>query len=596
MCGINGFNYKDENLIKKMMSFTRNRGPDFKDFVCEENISLGHDRLSILDLNSRSNQPFKFNHLILSFNGEIYNYKDLRKKLENLNYSFKTTSDTEVVIYLFNEYGIESFKMLSGIFAISIWDNKSKILYLIRDIVGVKPLFYSFDSSKNIIHFSSSIKSLLINIKNREINDKALFFFKNIGRNDDKETFFKGIYKLLPGELLIQKKNQKLQSYKFLEFKIKRNYLDNDPKNTISNIIKSQFVSDVPIALSLSGGVDSNIIYYVMRNNLPKSQYNIYSFFFNDHNKFNEDFKIAKKNCESFNDKINPVEIRYQDFSNNIEEVSDILEEPLGNQSAILNYIMAKKINQKVIMTGDGGDEIFGGYDHYRSAYLLSIISKLNFFKYLKKKIKFNNKNLNRIFFKDSREFFLSFNEGNLMKDKSTYYKNFVEMQVKDLCLNHGNNYKFSNRLNDISFLDLDTKIQNDFMRRNDSIFMNFGIEARVPFLDERMINNYLYLDENIKFNNSFKSKGFLKKYFGNEFSTVKGKWGLQSPIAKWMKKELQPFLKEVLSKNFYYNSSHYLNFEEIEKLLKLHKEKYFNPELIWTLVSFQFFIKKYKL
>jgi hypothetical protein len=105
-----------------------------------------------------------------------------------------------------------------------------------------------------------------------------------------------------------------------------------------------------------------------------------------------------------------------------------------------------------------------------------------------------------------------------------------------------------------------------------------------------------LYLDENIKFNNSFKSKGFLKKYFGNEFSTVKGKWGLQSPIAKWMKKELQPFLKEVLSKNFYYNSSHYLNFQEIEKLLKLHKEKYFNPELIWTLVSFQFFIKKYKL
>ncbi len=592
MCGINGYNFKDQTLISKMMSFTYNRGPDARDFVSKDDITLGHDRLSILDLDKRSNQPYIFNNLILSFNGEIYNYIDLKKNLQEYGYVFKTTSDTEVVIYLFDKFGVDAFKKLSGIFAISLWDDNNKTLYLIRDKVGVKPLYYFCETSKNLIYFSSSIKSLLSVCKNKIFNEKAFFSYQNIGRNDFKETFFKGIYKLLPGELIIQKKNEKIKKIKFLDFDFETENQIN-PKKKIYDIIKSQFVSDVPIALSLSGGWDSNIIYHTMRKTLEKKKYKIYSFFFPDYEKFNADYNVAKKNCLHFNDDLTEVEVNYKDFSDNVEKVVQILEEPISNQSAVLNYMMAKKVNEKVLITGDGGDEIFGGYDHYRSAYILSNLSKINFFKFFFKK-EFRNKNLNRLFYNNSKQFFLSFNEGNLMKNKNLYFKNFSNFTTNDLNFNHCINHKYSNRLNDLCYFDLDTKIPNDFLRRNDNIFMNFGIEARVPYLDEDMINKFLFMDEKLKFNHMLTNKGYLKKYFKNNFITVKKKWGLQSPIAKWMKNELQPFIKQILSKE-YYDSSQHLNFFEIENLLKRHKESYYNPDLIWSLVIFQIFMRKFK-
>ena len=594
MCGINGFNFKDDDLIKRMMFFTKNRGPDFSDYISSQNMTLGHDRLSILDLNKRSNQPYKFKGLILSYNGEIYNYIELKKELEEHGYKFKTTSDTEVIIYLFDKFGVDSFKKLSGIFAISLWDENKKILYLIRDIVGVKPLYYFYDDIKKKLIFSSSIKSILEYQKIKKMNPKALFFYKNIGRNDSNETFFTGIKKLQPGQLLIHKQKNPIKLINLLKFKFSTS-VPNNPKKNIQEIIKSQFVSDVPVSLSLSGGYDSNIIYYTMRNSIKKKNYELYTFYFHGHDKFNEDFKIAKKNCKDFGDNLNIVEVKFQDFQDSVEKVTEVLEEPLSNQSAILNYLMAKNVKEKVIFNGDGGDELFGGYDHYRSAYILSNLSKMNFLKGIIEP-KFKNKNLNRLFFKNSKQFFLSFNEGNLMKDQKDYFINFQNLKKSDLELNHSKNFNFSNRLNDICFMDVDTKITNDFLRRNDNIFMNFGIEARVPFLDQKMIENYLFMDEKKKYGNLFKNKFFLKKNFKGDFNTVKTKWGLQSPIAKWMKKELQPFLHDILNKNFYDNSKYYLNFKNIENLLKRHKEEYYNPDLIWSLVIFQIFLKKFKL
>jgi len=594
MCGINGFNFKDDDLIKKMMFFTKNRGPDFSDYISNQNITLGHDRLSILDLNKRSNQPYKFKQFILSYNGEIYNYIELKKQLEAHGYKFRTTSDTEVIIYLFDKFGVDSFKKLSGIFVISLWDENKKTLYLIRDIVGVKPLYYFSDDTKKNLVFSSSIKSILQYQKIKKMNHKALFFYKNIGRNDSNETFFMGIKKLLPGQLLIHKQKNPIKLISFLKFKFSTSEKNNSKKN-IQEIIKSQFVSDVPVSLSLSGGFDSNIIYHTMRSSLKKKDYELYTFYFHDYDKFNEDFKIAKKNSEHFDDNLNTVEVKFQDFQDNIEKVTEILEEPLSNQSAVLNYLMAKNVKEKVIFNGDGGDELFGGYDHYRSTYILSSISKINFLKGIIEP-KFKNNNVNRLFFENSKQFFLSFNEGNLMQDRENYFVNFQNLKESDLELNHSKNFNFSNRLNDICFMDVDTKITNDFLRRNDNIFMNFGIEARVPFLDQKMIENYLFMDEKKKYGNFFKSKFFLKKNFKGDFNTVKTKWGLQSPIAKWMKKELQPFLHDILNKNFYDNSKYYLNFKNIEKLLKRHKEEYHNPDLIWSLVVFQIFLKKFKL
>ena len=176
------------------MTLTENRGPDAKGIFESENMTLGHNRLSIIDLSTAANQPLTDDNLTIIFNGEIYNYKSLREKLLLKGVNFKTNSDTEVIIKLFKEYGDDSFKMLSGIFAIAIWDSKKNELVLIRDIVGVKPLYYYHNINEKKFYFSSLIKSILVSKKDNEINNKALNYYLNFWHNDLSETTFKDIY------------------------------------------------------------------------------------------------------------------------------------------------------------------------------------------------------------------------------------------------------------------------------------------------------------------------------------------------------------------------------------------------------------------
>ena len=593
MCAINGFNFPDRELILKMKKFTSNRGPDAEGLYIDSNITIYHNRLSILDLNKNADQPMSYKNYIISFNGEIYNYRELRSSLIKLGYKFKTNSDTEVILHLFDKYNIEAFKKLSGIFAISIWDKFEKKLYLIRDTVGVKPLYYLKDNLTNKFFFSSSINSLLLNLKEKQINKSIFNYYSNLGRNDNNETIFKGIFKLMPGQLLILHNNSiEITNYLKFVFSYKEKNED-EIKQIISDTIKKQLVSDVPTSLALSGGVDSNIVYSVMRKNLD-IKFNTYTFKFNDHEKFNEDFNIAKKNTEFYGNNFIPIEIGYKDFIENNEKISEILEEPIANQCSVLNYCMSKKISEKVLITGDGGDEIFTGYDRYRSIYIIQILQKFNIFKNFKIKSKF--KNFNRLFLNSPKELFLSFSEQNIYKNHEKYFSNFKKAEVKDIGLNHTDKFDLKNNLNCVSLIDLDTLVPNDYLIRNDKIYMDSGIEVRVPLLDEDLINNLLMISSSKKFGYKFKSKHLMKKLFKNDIhSLVKIKWGMQSPVAKWMKGPLQNYIKEILSPG-YYDSSKYFNFDNISKLITTHKEKYHNPELLWSLVMMQIYLKKYRL
>ena len=593
MCGINGFNFSDKELIKKMMAFTKNRGPDANGIYSENEVTISHDRLSIIDLTSKANQPMNYKNYIISFNGEIYNYKNLKKELEETGESFKTNSDTEVILRLFDKFGVESFKRLSGIFAVCIWDKLKKKIYLVRDTIGVKPIYYHFNKLKKKFIFSSSIKSVLLSLDSNEINEKAFRFYSNFGRNDDVETIFKGVFKLLPGELLIFENNE-ISKRKLLNIELKSSNLgDHQVKKIIENSVESQLVSDVPIALSLSGGVDSNVVYSIMRKKL--NNFNIYSFYFKDYEKFNEDFNVAKTNANFYKNNFIPIEIGHNEFSDNSEKIVDILEEPTGNQCSVLNYSMSKKINEKILITGDGGDETFTGYDRYRSIHIINFLRKFNFINFINPKTKY--KNLNRLFYKNAKDLYLSFSEQNIYKNLNFYYKNFKLLEKNDLFLNHTKDLKLNNSLNSISLIDLDLIVPNEYLLRNDKIFMNEGVEVRVPLLDLNIINNLLNINEFKKFQYSFKSKGLIKKIFKNDIhKLVRKKWGLQSPYAKWMKGPLQEFLKQVLNKDYYSNSKNYFNFDEINKLISLHKEKYYNPDLLWSLAMMQIFLRNFKL
>ena len=590
MCGINGFNFKSLDLIKKMSAITSSRGPDNQDWYVSDSYTVSHNRLAIIDPEDRSNQPYKFRNLILSFNGEIYNYLDLKKDLISNGYKFETNSDTEVIIKLFDLEGVNSFKKLSGIFALSIYDTNKKKIYLIRDTVGVKPLYYYYDfHTKNFI-YGSLINALLLSIKNKEFNYKALTSYSNFNRNDYRETFFKKVYKVLPGELIEVSKGNYKRS-KLLNFEFKKN---SSTSKEINYYFSNQFISDVPVALSLSGGIDSTIIFHELLKN-KGTKFTNYSVRFKNSQKYNHDHDVAEIISKNYGIKFESIEVNSNDFVDNAEKIIDIVEEPTGNTNSISNFILSKSISEKVLFSGDGGDEVFTGYNKYRSIYIASILKKINIFSNLK--IKFKNKNLNRIFMNSSKELFLSFSEQNLFKSQKEVYKNFKFINKDELeeMLNHSKNFTNNPSLSNVMYHDLDTWIPNDILLRNDKIYANRGIEVRVPFLDQNIIEKFLMTSDYKKFGFFFNSKNLLKKSYKNELKmTSKKKLGFNSPFAGWLRNEIYEFAKSVLSKN-YYDSSHHINLDECQKLIHKHKKEYYDPFLIWNLISLQIFLRKFK-
>ena len=590
MCGINGFNFLDKELLVKMSKITEPRGPDYTGHFFLPEISLSHNRLAIIDTKSRSNQPFIFKNLIISFNGEIFNYIELKKKLELRGHKFLTTSDTEVIIRLFSEYSIEAFKMLSGIFAISIYDKNSKKIYLIRDVLGVKPFYYHLDKDTKKFYFSSLIKPLLLSTKKKELNMNAVLSYSNFNRNDMQETYYKEIFKVLPGELIICQ-NGSLKSEKLLNFNFKKKNIHNIKKN-LPDIFSKQFMSDVPVALSLSGGVDSNLIFSLLRNN-KNNNFNTYSVYFEGSKKFSRDHYAAERITKKYNIKLNSIPVKPNDFIETSEKIVDVVEEPVGNTNSIANFILSKKVTEKVLFSGDGGDEIFTGYDRYKSLHKINLINFLNPFKHLN--LKFSNKNLNRLFIKNSRDHFLSFGEQNLFKNQRKVYKNFRYFKAMDLdnTLNHSLKIEENTKVSSVMFHDLDTWIQNDVLLRNDKIYSNSSIECRVPFLDQNIIENYLFVDDFKKFGLFMDYKSMIRKNFKKELLNVNNsKLGFDTPFSKLLRKELYNFCKEVLSKS-YYNSSNLLNINECNKLLEMHQKNYCDPYLIWNLISLQIFLRQ---
>jgi asparagine synthase (glutamine-hydrolysing) len=577
MCAINGFTFNEPSLLKKMMHYCKNRGPDWADTYHDTDISLGHNRLSILDIDNRSNQPFVYENLVLSFNGEIYNYLNLKKLLELNGYNFLTTSDTEVLIKLFHMYGAEAFKKLSGIFSISLWDRKEKTLYLIRDILGVKPLYYK-QKGENIF-FSTLIKPLLIE-DNYSINLDAVNYYSNFGYNDLNETFYKGIFKILPGELLIYK-NKKINKKKYLNFNFKNKISDKFIKEKISSIIKKQSISDVPISIALSGGIDSNILLSNIEKNLKS-----YSVSFSYMGNKNLDAIYAAKRAKKFNINHNEISISDDDFFDSLEKINDLLEEPIGNQNSVSNYFLSKIVKEKVLFVGDGGDEIFTGYNKYRSIFFLCLFSRINFFKFLKPN--FKTKKFKRFFF-NNKEMYLSFSNQNLLINNNPY-KYFKIIQANQVNFNNFNEVSPEPRLEKIMLADIDTWVQNDILLRNDKIYMNEGIEVRVPFLDQEMIENFSFYSSLKKINFFSKTKPLLRNLFAKELKgTLNSKKGFNGPFNLWIKEEKNiNKLKFFFSKEYY--QSDLIDYTEVSKLLNSRLDNSFR---IFSILMFQIFLKK---
>src|SRR3989338_7106098 len=370
MCGILGFNWKDKVLLKKALKKIEHRGPDAFGTFSNKDISLGHRRLSIIDLSNAGKQPMSNEDktIWIVFNGEIYNYKELKAELKE-KHNFKSNTDTEVLIHLYEENGFDMVKKLDGIFAFCIYDSKKKILFIARDRAGIKPLYYSFNDGDFI--FCSEIKGIIENKKiKREVNLNSLISYLIFRANTEEETMFKGIKKLKPGYFVAYDlKNNNLELKKYWDLNKKEEggsekYYAEKLKEALEKSVKSQMMSDVPYGAYLSVGVDSGTIVSLMSrfSNKPVKTFSV-GFEDAEDNEMAEARMLAKKLGTDHHELwINKGSIKY------LPEIIYHADEPMADPTAIPTYLLSEYAKKycTVILTGEGADELFAGYPQYK--------------------------------------------------------------------------------------------------------------------------------------------------------------------------------------------------------------------------------------
>lgn len=588
MCGINGFNFNNQELIEKMNKKIQHRGPDDEGFYLDENISLGHRRLSIIDLSSNGRQPM-FNEdksLTLIFNGEIYNFQKLRKELENKSHKFCSKSDSEVILHLYEEHKEDCPKFLNGIFAFAIWDIKNKELFLARDRVGVKPLYYHFKDGKFI--FSSEIKAILEHDIKREIDLEAFNHYFRLMYVPAPLTMFKGIYKLpqahylrLRGEQMEINKYWDIQDFK--EINSKQEIIDKI-QDLMRKSVQGQLISDRPVGVFLSGGIDSTSVLGITKE-LTQGKIKTFSVGFDiedPNNKFNADLKIARETSKFYNTEHHELIIKSEDILNNLERVVYHMDEPVSEPTQIATMLLAEYAKKEVVVVlgGDGGDELFGGYKRYYYSYFLDKYKFIRFFPFLKTKVYFK---------------FMSQKEKEVGKilNKSVNNKKITQQYFKR---NYFKNSK-SKYTNQFMLTDFKTWLVDESLMRSDKMAMANGLEERVPILDHQLVELSVKIPSRYKMLNKDQGKAIfieaMKKYLPEHVLSSERKKVWMTPASQWLRENLNQRAKEILSPDYFPENKKYFNFDDVQKMFNDHIEKRkYNLNLIWALITFQIWSK----
>ena len=479
MCGIVGrFNLDNTSVekdnINNMLKTIIHRGPDHGDIWVKDNIGLGHRLLKIQDLSEKSFQPYKYENLVMTYNGEIYNFKKLRKELESENIEFNTTGDTEVLIKAFHKWGIDkTLNEIEGCFAIGLYDTEKEKLYLIRDRFGIKPLHY-YKDDKSVI-FSSEIKAILSNENIKKMYNEENIIISLACRlwMHPKWTMFKNIYNIEPGCYLEISKNNIIKTqYYNISYE---NKINNEAeavqkfKEEFEDSVKKKLISEVPIAAFLSGGIDSSLLCKIAQDNL-KDNLNTYTICYEKDNDLDLNHAIELANKEQF--KQHNILIKDEDYNiENIDKVIYAVEEILIDKVYLpvyFNYSEAKKDGFTVVLNGQGSDEVWLGY-----------IYNWNIFKYTSEtddtEKLIEEYYMPNIIFKDK------LNENFEKKLKTTIRKYLKETLEKYY------NSEADDKLNDYSIMSIRT-ILHDLLLQEDKLAMAHSVESRVPFIDNHKI------------------------------------------------------------------------------------------------------------
>lgn len=587
MCAINGFNFKDEDLIYKMNQITSHRGPDATGVFLDDGISFGHNRLSIIDLSDRASQPMSSfdGKQVIVFNGEIYNFKELKSELENY-YSFKTESDTEVILAAYRQWGSDCVKKFNGIFALAIWDSEQKELYLARDHIGIKPLYYFWDGKKLV--FSSEIKAILVHDISREINLEALNHYFRLLYVPHPLTIFRGIRKLSAG-CWLKLKNGGMKIKKYWDIPDRKNFSFKEDarekiRKTLEDSVAHQIISDRPVGVFLSGGVDSSIILGLIRKFAPNIT-KTYTTGFKDispenQNKFNTDFELARQTAKYYGTEHNELMVGIKDVCENIKKIVWHLDELNANTTTPAMFLLSKMAQKDVavVLGGDGGDELFGGYLRYvYSRWIPKLFLK-------------NEKRIMH-FMAPGENLFSRVLKPEIFQPQITlkYFEEFLGKYPDNIL----------RRDFEKIFMDVDrsTWLTDDSLMRTDRMSMAHGLETRVPILDYRLVEISQKIPTAWKIKNR-KGKIIFRETFKEyilQHLANKPKMGWFTPMAKWIRQEpLKSLTKDLLNSL----PEQYFQKKEIEKIYEDHLTgKVYNLNILWALISFSvwynLFIKK---
>ncbi|KIM05685.1 MAG: hypothetical protein KN64_02015 [Sulfurovum sp. AS07-7] len=619
MCGIVGFNSKDTKKLDLMLQSIHHRGPDDSGKFESESFSLGHVRLSILDLTSSGHQPMMYEHLVMVFNGEVYNFEQIKKELLSFGYEFSSHSDSEVVLKACHKWGIKALDKFIGMFAIAIYDALAQTVTLIRDRVGVKPLYYYHGGDDFV--FASELKPIMKYRSDLQISKDALYEFFQFGYISSDFSIFENCFKLPAGHygvfdirnstFTIKQYWSILPYFKMPKFQNSEEELVDELENLLIDAFKYRMVSDVPVGVFLSGGIDSSVVTAI----LQKHYGNIHTFTIGfKEGKYNEATyakEVAKHlgtdHTERFLDSTQAKEI--------LDRFVDIYDEPFGDSSGIPTTLVSQvacDAGIKVVLSADGGDEIFCGYERYWYSYTIG--------KKLFKIPRFLRKALSKIMdlvgVQNASKLFKIKNFEHKFNQLSEMLKDDSWQDIYEKLIHNSKNYEVNEllgvvkKIDEKSFsigqkehpmlgmmlFDYHRYMVDDILTKVDRSTMSVSIEGREPLLDHRIAEfmaqvpfEYKYRDGQSK----YMLRKVLERYIPKEMID-RPKMGFGIPMFEWFGKDLRSLFDEHFTKDRL--SKHgLLNIDYIQKEHeKLKNNKPLNINKLWFILVFQMWYEKY--
>ncbi|MFI5260375.1 MAG: asparagine synthase (glutamine-hydrolyzing) [Candidatus Paceibacteria bacterium] len=602
MCGINGATRRDRELVERMNKATAHRGPDGVGIYENDYVTFGHNRLAIIDLSELGAQPMKSadGSLVITYNGELYNYRELRSELAG--YPFRSETDTEVILAAYAKWGIACLKRFNGIFAFALWDGKKNELVLARDPMGVKPLYYTIRDGA--VFFSSEIKALLETGVARTLDREAFSRFMRVSDVLGPNTMFQEIKKIPPAHYALVKGNEiTFTKYWELDVAHKENLSDRAwherIRTTMDAAVSRQLISDRPVGIFLSGGIDSSaVLASAVR---AQGSARTYTTRFEvgsawEDEKFNSDAVLARKTASFFGTEHTEITLHNKDVISLFEESVWHNDEPSGSATALAQLAIARETvrDVAVVLGGDGGDELFGGYERYRLSRIMDLYQRLprklrHCFASHPDLAKLNTPSgiarLALFHFTKQSDIEQVLSPAFRVDDTTAFLKErfFSDPSVPFLD----------------ALMDADRQMLTDgSLLRTDKLPMAVGLEARVPILDLEMIELAARIPAEQKVG-LFTTKGLFKDAMRDRlppYLFTEPKRGWSAPAGMWLQRpEMYAYAKEVLSPSYYAPTAGLFDWDGVASVVEEHYNgTKSNRAMLWTLLAFQVWARRF--